>query len=205
MTWVFKPDGAIQCQGGPAQSLDSARAELARLIGESEILRGVQAQLIVMTVCGAPGGRVNAFELTPAGLERLQTGFVGPGGWRLWIFDDPPQPAASHGSKTPAGPEVPLPLSATLDRLLGDAPMPKLDFLPSETLDQMRAWQASLASRAMEVVLQFAAAQPTRLDELVGYDIRLVKPGEGVTRDLRPDRLNLYLDEHGRIRSHAFH
>ncbi|MBZ9539343.1 I78 family peptidase inhibitor [Modicisalibacter tunisiensis] len=46
----------------------------------------------------------------------------------------------------------------------------------------------------------YRAAMTTRARELGGADrVRVIRPGQGYTMDYRPDRLNLHLDEQGRI------
>lgn len=46
----------------------------------------------------------------------------------------------------------------------------------------------------------YRAAMTTRARELSGAErVRVIRPGQGYTMDYRPDRLNLHLDERGRI------
>ncbi|WP_163648188.1 I78 family peptidase inhibitor [Modicisalibacter sp. 'Wilcox'] len=43
-------------------------------------------------------------------------------------------------------------------------------------------------------------AMTTRARERSGAErVRVIRPGQGYTMDYRPDRLNLHLDEHGRL------
>lgn len=127
--WVFKSDGSVQCETGDI-SLDDARSELGEIVGEQNIGDGRKLNLpgFHPTLCGAPTGRVNAFELTDEGWTRFLTGFVGQLGWRRWLYPVPEQAssecqssetslltaALSTPSSRPAGPEVPFPLGANL-------------------------------------------------------------------------------------------
>ena len=103
--WVWRFDGTLQCGFGEEQPLDEARAQLATVIGERNILAGEKRQAPVMLpqVCGAPTGRANAFELTEFGFWLLVPGIIGPIGFRPW--EDAPAELMDGG-------EVPFPFFA---------------------------------------------------------------------------------------------
>lgn len=83
-TWVYKMDGAVQCEPAPGQSLEDARSELAGLAGAENILAAERRSIMVAQVCGAPSGWVNAFELSEDGWLSLSRGIRGPGAFLPW-------------------------------------------------------------------------------------------------------------------------
>jgi hypothetical protein len=87
--WVWRHDGTLQCGQGSEQPLEEAHEQLAAIIGADSVLNGEkrQAPVILPTVCGAPTGQANAFELTESGYYLLFHGFVGPIGFRPWLDD----------------------------------------------------------------------------------------------------------------------
>lgn len=89
-TWVWRHDGTLQCELGIEETLEEARAALASIVGEENILHGEKRRLPgpVIALCGAPTGQVNAFELTEFGYWILFHGFVGPIGFRPWVEGD---------------------------------------------------------------------------------------------------------------------
>jgi hypothetical protein len=88
--WVWRHDGTLQCGFGVEETLDEARAALAAIIGDENILNGEKRTLPgpIFQLCGAPTRQVNAFELTDPGFWLLFHGFVGPIGFRPWIDAD---------------------------------------------------------------------------------------------------------------------
>ena len=101
--WVWRADGTLQCGMGREELLGEARRQLAAILGEDAILSAEKRTLpgVIITPCGAPTGRVNAFELTEEGFWLLFHGFAGPIGFRPWV--EPPIRAASSkaaGSST---------------------------------------------------------------------------------------------------------
>src|SRR5438270_631682 len=67
--WVWRHDGTLQCGLGSEETLDEARAQLETVIGAANVIQGEKRHLpgLIIQLCGAPTGQVNAFELTPAG------------------------------------------------------------------------------------------------------------------------------------------
>jgi len=89
-TWVWRHDGTLQCGQGTEETLQEAREQLGAIIGAANILQGEKRRLpgMILQICGAPTGSVNAFELTPAGFWILFHGIVGPIGFRPWMDED---------------------------------------------------------------------------------------------------------------------
>ena len=85
--WVWRHDGTLQCGLGNEESLDEARSQLGAIIGDNHILAAEKRDLssALITLCGAPTGRVNAFELTAEGYYLLFHGFPGSIGFAPWI------------------------------------------------------------------------------------------------------------------------
>jgi len=88
--WVWRHDGTLQCGGGAEETVQEAREQLESLVGAPNVLAGEKRRLpgMIITLCGAPTGSVNAFELTPQGFWVLFHGFVGPMGFRPWVDDN---------------------------------------------------------------------------------------------------------------------
>ncbi len=81
--WVCKADGTVQCDDNAKEiSLEDMKALLAVIIGMSNILNMEKRSLQKFTLCGAPTGKVNAYEITQAGWDILNRGFVGSAGFR---------------------------------------------------------------------------------------------------------------------------
>lgn len=127
--WVWRHDGTLQCGLGQEETLDEARAALATVIGADAILNAEKRTLpgAVITLCGAPTGQVNAFELTDDGYWLLFHGIVGPIGFRPWR-DALPSSRLLAGSEgnyaaaaaVPQGQAIRLvDGSGSLDRLIG--------------------------------------------------------------------------------------
>ena len=94
---VFKPDGTTQCETSDPIPLEHHSAELLK-IGASEIVAegNVPGPNLVMTMCGLPTGRVNAFMLLRKDWEVICAGFVGTLGFRLWT--GAPYPELGQGA-----------------------------------------------------------------------------------------------------------
>jgi hypothetical protein len=85
--WVWRHDGTLQCGLGKEETLEEARAQLETVIGSGNVIGGEKRQLpgLIIQMCGAPTGQVNAFQLTPSGFWLLFHGFVGPLNFRPWV------------------------------------------------------------------------------------------------------------------------
>ena len=172
--WVYKDDGTLQCGQGAERPIQEMRKALARLIGDKEILHGEKRRppVLLPDLCGAPTGEVNAYEITDDGAYVLFRGFVGPDGFKLWIW---PQPGTRHDAlalTAGGGSDVPFPLSAS--------------------------WKGDGAIANMIASLTQAGAQPTTIVDLIGRVCRCYKHGDPLTFDLQPQRVNIELDEDGR-------
>lgn len=199
-TWVFKADGAIQCTGVPATPLDEARAELARIVGADAIERACTFARPTIAMCGAPGGGFNACRLTDAGFALLMDGIVGRDGWAAWPFAEPPCEGAGDVVRFAglAGPEVPFPMSIGARTLLpaasagGDpGPMPQGDASPAQI--------AAAVQRLTD-----AATLPVAIRELLGWELRVIRPGDMITLDFRTHRVNVSVDADDRITAIGF-
>ena len=175
--WVYKEDGTKQCGWGTEIPIDKMEQELAGLIGPREILGREKRTLplVFPEVCGAPTGKVNAYKITEAGAYKLFHGFVGPNGFKLWIW--PPRQVGELAVAR-GGDSVPFPLSAK------DSP-------GAETM------KSSLTNMLASV--NQAGNQPVLVRDLIGHPARYYKHGDGLTMDYRPNRVNIEHDENNVI------
>lgn len=88
--WVWRHDGTLQCGLGAEETLQEAREQLETVIGPDNVLVGEKRTLpnLIITMCGAPTGEVNAFQLTPWGFWLLFNGIVGPIDFRPWVDEN---------------------------------------------------------------------------------------------------------------------
>lgn len=194
---VFKHDGSVQCADRGGQTLEEAKAELALIVGEKNILEGFQKTLFVIAMCGAPTGRVNVFRLSPEGLNIFEHGFIGHPGWNFWLFGEEDQ----HEFAARGGPEVPFPLRINLpDLMCRDCGFP-MEAAPVEALE---AWRRKAGARILDAIRQ-SPTPPSTVDGLKGYVLRVIRPGDAWTLDLRRDRVNITVDENDRITGVSFH
>lgn len=164
--WVYKDDGTRECGLGTEIELAKMEEQLAKIVGEKNILDRTKGQLpgFFGAWCGGPNGHVNLYELTPEGYKLLEGGFVGPLGFQLWIYG----PVRGHDGITRdfAGPETPFPLSThDIGFQVGATPF-----------------------------------NPVLVRELLGHDLRVIRPGDDITLDLRFGRVNIFVDEKNTIK-----
>jgi hypothetical protein len=85
--WIFAPDGTLQCGMGQEIPLDEAKAAL-----EKRGVRVLAAEkrhlpMMIVALCGAPTGAVNAFEISDA--DRAALHGAAREGFARWVFDKP--------------------------------------------------------------------------------------------------------------------
>ena len=99
--WVWRHDGTLQCSGAAGESLQEAREQLETVIGAQNVVRGEKRKLpgVIIAMCGASTGQVNAFELTPYGFWLLFHGIVGPIEFRPWVATVPVQMHGNGGGQ----------------------------------------------------------------------------------------------------------
>jgi len=90
--WVCKQDGTIQCGYAREITLEEMRIELAELIGDSNILNMEKRSRVVISVCGAPTGNLNAYEITQEGWRLLDHGIRGRQGFEPCEGEEIPNP-----------------------------------------------------------------------------------------------------------------
>ena len=83
--WVYVADGGIQCEDAPVQSLEEGKEALARIAGADHIVAAEKRSMMVIQMCGAPTGHLNAYGLTEDGWFILSRGFAGPGPFSPWV------------------------------------------------------------------------------------------------------------------------
>ena len=167
--WVYKDDGTRQCGMGKEITLKEMEEQLARIIGERNILSRMKGQLpgVFPDLCGAPNGHVNMYKIAPEGWTILERGIVGPNGFQRWVFGVIVGQDGSHVDVD--GPETTFPLSAALHHISSSTTAPVL------------------------------------VRELVGYHLRVVGPKDDVsTLELMPNRVNVFVDDHGTIKQISF-
>lgn len=199
--WIYRADGSLQCGFAEGESLETARADLAKAVGDDKILSQEKRQKpgVVSSVCGAPTGAVNAYELSDEGYQLWLTGFAGRLGFEIWIWGG----AKSGGGPNnyfAAGPEVPFPMKEPGIPFPMKALAEDLVATPSSgsalDLEKLRALIAEVGS---------PSSRPHLLSEVVGHPIRVIAPGDAPTLDLRWDRINFYVDGDGKVTRIAFH
>jgi len=97
---VYKADGTMQCEDGAPIPLPHHAGELRKL-GASKIcgqanLRGPN---VVIDLCGAPTGRVNAFAIPKDDWAEIVAGTVGTLGFRLWCGAPYPELDLDKGAR----------------------------------------------------------------------------------------------------------
>ncbi|MCP4932939.1 MAG: hypothetical protein GY927_01755 [bacterium] len=94
--WIWNDDGTRQCEDGTGVSLDDMQKELESI--GAKVLNAEKRThcRFITSVCGAPTGSVNAYEVTEEDWEKLKGGFVGTLGFKLWDCADikTPSPTA---------------------------------------------------------------------------------------------------------------
>jgi hypothetical protein len=88
--WVWRHDGTLQCGLGSEETLQETREQLETVVGAANVLDGEKRKLpgMIITMCGAPTGEVNAYQLTPWGFWLLFHGIPGPIGFRPWVDEN---------------------------------------------------------------------------------------------------------------------
>lgn len=182
-TWVYKADGTLQCGLGREIPLEVMQKELETVVGKPLRAEKRIACEMLPTVCGAPTGHVNAYELTAEQAYVLFRGIVGPMGFKPWTCGEAHRdgaPDESHVlSATASGPEVPFPLSGSMVR----------DGELSAGVG-LNLWAGATD----------AVANPVLVRELIGRPCRVYEEDSDVTLDLRPMRVNIVLGKDRRIR-----
>jgi len=106
--WVYKDDGTLQCDRGKEIPLDEMQKELEAL-GATVLNAEKRTDCrIIIRVCGAPTGQVNAYEVSEDDWEKILIGIVGPMGFRRWMCDTREERVAVTGG------EIPWPRSAPI-------------------------------------------------------------------------------------------
>ncbi|MDQ0391800.1 hypothetical protein [Labrys monachus] len=173
--WVYKEDGTMQCGMGNEISLEEMRGSLTEIVGSSSIISEEKRMLPLLrpALCGTPTGAVNAYELTEDGAYILFKGFVGPRGFKLWVW-----PAPSDGRKS----------------LVEDRPVPwPFPWSHSSSdidVEGLRANFANFISSLTQV-----GSQPTQILDLQGRRCRYYKQGDSLTMDFIPSRVNIEHDD----------
>lgn len=96
--WVYKLDGTLQCDQGLEISLEEMQKQL-----ESIGARVLQAKKqmscnLFASVCGAPTGMANTYEISTEDWERIRRGFVGLLGFDLWPCESNPPSSKGRAS-----------------------------------------------------------------------------------------------------------
>jgi hypothetical protein len=166
---LWKLDGSIQCEGGGA-SPDDMSGELKSLNFNIQSMRkGVAPGMVFPSVCGAPTGSANFYDVEEAGITRQMLKAAGDAGFRLGGIS-----ALSAASAATLDRPVPIPWRPITDKIKDiikiDPRFARLE-IPDEVLDYK--------SLPMEYV---------------GYAFRQYNEGDPITKDLRLDRYNVVLD-----------
>ncbi|MGU3420762.1 hypothetical protein [Methylobacterium sp. D54C] len=170
--WVYRENGTLQCHPEiRGISLEELKGQLGKIAGAENILSQEERTLPVMipAVCGAMTGRVNAYELNEMGTYMLFHGFVGPMGFKPWIWSNPNQSMAFAS---------------------GEDPFAYNRLLHTDDHDKMGNAFLNIISTATS-----AGTQPTTIAELSGRLSRYYKQGDMITLDYRPERVNTEVND----------
>jgi hypothetical protein len=162
--WVWRHDGTLQCGLGNEETLEEAHQQLATIIGNGSILAEEKRTLpsMIISLCGAPTGQANAFQLTEEGYWLLFHGIVGPVNFRPWLDE----PAGKSKDETPFPSIQAADLAATLKHV------------------------SIAGTRGVGL---------GHIEDLYGHECRVYKVGDALTKDFRPERFNVGLDD-GRMK-----
>mgnify|MGYP001627444632 CR=1 FL=1 len=199
--WVYKPDGTIQCvpSSETEVSLTEMRKQLEALIGAENVLSEEKRSPLgpVPAVCGRPTGNLNAYKITPEGLQMLFSGVSGPSGFEVdpqtKIMADPGQAVTPWPLQASVdGPITPWPTDNS--RPEGDRwiPWPYVATSAKDAEGSARALINVIASLSSPGVI------PTMITELIGRVARVYNEGDMITLDYLPQRVNIVFDR-GRI------
>ena len=145
------------------------RKELAKVIGDKNILASEKRTKpgMIIDLCGAPTGKVNAYEITPEGLFLLFHGIVGPMGFEVWRWP-----------------------TAVKARSLSDNPVP---WPWAALFAGKEADEGAQKNAVLNIIssLTNVGANPTTIVELLGRPVRFYTTGDGLTMDYRPERVNI--------------
>ena len=169
MVWVYKEDGTRQCGEGTEVPLNVMQNELEKIIGSDNIISAEKRTipLFYPQICGGRNGSANAYKITEDGSKLLFDGFVGNGGFQLWIWENP-----TVGSMTSEDPEVPFPLGEAIKAATDN----------SGAASVLHGLMSHIAS---------VGQHPTLIRELVGRKCRYYHTGDNLTLDFRPNRTNI--------------
>lgn len=168
--WIYRLDGTIQCRDIPETTLAEDQKLLESLIGAHNVLKSEKRYLPTITVCNAPTGACNAFEITHEGWWLLNHGIAGNPGFRPWNgeFTVVTQPDSAALAKSSAGisvdPDKPLP--KVIEELLGRRPV--VPFPPTIPV-------------------------PPADCGLVGMTLRTYETDDKISQDWNPERVNIEL------------
>jgi len=194
MPFVYKSDGTRQCFDTPAVSEDAARKELASIVGEKNITEFFTVRMIMAQACGLPRGIFHVASLTEEGYKLLTTGISPSLGWTLWLLKIDPHALEIHADQKPlvADPSHPVPTA-------GPGPIGPFSFELQSQMTDHNALSALVAQVAS------AANAPGSMKDLLGYKLRVIRPGEAVTFDFYLRRINIFVDDNNDILDITFH
>ncbi|PWE57266.1 hypothetical protein DEM27_06415 [Metarhizobium album] len=214
--WIFKQDGTIQCrpEGEGEITLAVMRKGLEELIGSENVLdeEKRQSPTPIITICGAPTARVNAYRITPEGLRRLFTGVAGPNGFALYPFytekggDATWQEGGGSTVVSPSGdPIIIWPASGKGGPIV---PWPSFSVTKPQSDDRWVPWPMllveaakgdpeKLASALTAIISNTSAVgnNPTTLTGLIGKLCRVYKQGDAIAFDYMQGRVNIVLND----------
>lgn len=185
---VFKFDGTLQCGLGAEIPIEAMAAELEGLGAKPTAADKRPWPGNLIQVCGAPTGQCNVYQIDDKDWATSKDAIL-DAKYGVWPQDDMQQAAAQPGAAGRLG-------TFQGDRLRG----PLMSGIsPLENI----VWPLgpmAYAPQDIPVPIPLSARVSTRLDsstsqsELVGKRIRVYRYGDLITKDHRPDRVNIVLD-----------
>jgi len=117
--WVYRPDGTLQCGQGQEESLEKSKQALEKLGAKVEASEKRDLPVFIITLCGAPTGKVNAHRISAKDWEKVKSGFVGPNGFEVWPYDSKTAEVFKYDGTLQCGMGKEVPLAEMAKELTG--------------------------------------------------------------------------------------
>jgi Peptidase inhibitor I78 family len=175
--WVYRADGTVQCSSSSGESLEAAKADLVMRIGDKNVIGPGEKRTLPGMRSALCGLPTGRVNAFEITAEGSDILFHGIIGAGGWLLWRPDWETAA------GGPEVPFPW--TLTPAAGAV----------ATIPPHVAMANSLS----------IADKPSTIKELIGHPLRVIRPGDAVTFDYMPGRVNIVVDDHNIIQDIGFY
>jgi hypothetical protein len=202
---VYQYDGTVQCQDGPGRPVSESvqRLETAgvKVLGSRKDRIGA-----VPALCGWPTGAINVAEVSPEQFAQAQAlGFA--------LLSAKGAAAAVHVDSDDFRKMVHVQKLGLMANQAGGQLFPDFPREPLPKFPLPPGFPSPLSfpfpfPRPFPLPSPFPTPFPNHahvlISELPGHVCRVIRPGDMVTLDLRPDRFNITLDANGVVTSTGF-